>query len=338
MREWNLGPGDPLQLTIAADARLTTTNYVDDHIWELDLSGGDPSALALRTTYGLRARMMRLFPRFTENRQTLNDPAAFIGPPRLRRFYPNFLLVTFSPLAGIEVTAEYWVAGSQVVTGRLTLTNRGVTPRSLRLEWVGQLIPLEGRSMAAEQRQSVVVLQGQVEDLFPVLFLTGGPQAGPGPYASLALMLELAPGATRQSTWALAALHDPQESFDLARRVAARPFDAEKARIEMLNASQGVEIITGDPDWDAAFAFSQKTALGLFHSPTEHLPHPALYFPASPIRDTRAWAMATITSTFGAGNLPLNPIISPACCPVTPKQHTESCEISLRCRINTTGL
>lgn len=282
MREWNLGPGDPLQLTIAADARLTTTNYVDDHIWELDLSGGDPSALALRTTYGLRARMMRLFPRFTENRQTLNDPAAFIGPPRLRRFYPNFLLVTFSPLAGIEVTAEYWVAGSQVVTGRLTLTNRGVTPRSLRLEWVGQLIPLEGRSMAAEQRQSVVVLQGQVEDLFPVLFLTGGPQAGPGPYASLALMLELAPGATRQSTWALAALHDPQESFDLARRVAARPFDAEKARIEMLNASQGVEIITGDPDWDAAFAFSQKTALGLFHSPTEHLPHSSFVFSRQP--------------------------------------------------------
>lgn len=67
MRNWNLGPGDPLQLTIAADARLTPTDYTNDHIWELDLSGGDPSALALRTTFGLRARLMRLFPRFSEN-------------------------------------------------------------------------------------------------------------------------------------------------------------------------------------------------------------------------------------------------------------------------------
>ena len=84
--------------------------------------------------------------------------------------------------------------------------------------------------MTAEQRQSVVVLQGQVNTLFPVLFLTGGPQAGPGPYSSLALMLELAPGATRHTTWALASLQDPQESFDLARRTAARPGPRRPAR------------------------------------------------------------------------------------------------------------
>lgn len=282
MRDWNLGPGDPLHLTIAADARLTSTDYLDDHIWELDLSGGDPAALSLRTTYGLRARLMRLFPRFTENGKTVNDPAAFVGAPRLRRFYPNFLSVTFVPFAGLEVTADYWAAASQVICGRLTLTNRGVTPRLLRLEWVGQLSPLEGRSMAAEQRQSVIVLQGQVDELFPVLFLTGGPQAGPGPYSSLALMLELAPGATRQTGWALASLKDPQESFDLARRTVARPFEAEKTRIELLNASQSVEIITGDPDWDAAFAFSQKAAYGLFHSPTEHLPYPSFVFSRQP--------------------------------------------------------
>ena len=63
MREWNLTTGDPLQLTIAADARLCAPNYADDQIWQLDLGGGDPSALGLRTTYGLRARLMRIFPR-----------------------------------------------------------------------------------------------------------------------------------------------------------------------------------------------------------------------------------------------------------------------------------
>lgn len=282
MRTWNLGPGDPLQLTIAADARLTPTDYINDHIWELDLSGGDPAALALHTTFGLRARLMRLFPRFSENRKTINDPVDFIGPPRVRGFAPNFLSVSFSPLAGVEVLADYWVAASQVVTGKLTITNRGTTPHPLRLEWVGQLSPLDGSSLSASQRQGVVVLEGRVNELCPVLFLTGGPQAGPGPYASLTLMLDLAPGASRQVSWALAALKDHQESFDLARRTAARSFEAEKARIQLLNSSQMFEITTGDADWDAAFAFSQKAALGLFHSATEKLPNSSFVFARQP--------------------------------------------------------
>lgn len=282
MRTWNLGSGDPLQLTIAADARLTTPDYVNDHIWELDLSGGDPSALALRTTYGLRARLMRIFPRFTENGKALNDPAEFAKAPRVRQFYPNFLSVTFSPLPGLDVTADYWVADSHAVSGRLTFANHAVIAHPLRLEMVGQLISLEGQSMITNQRQSAVVLEGQVNDLRPVLFLTGGPQAGPGPYSSLALMLDLAPGATRQVTWALASLQDAQESFDLARRIAARPFDAEKSRIEMMNANQNIEITTGDPDWDAAFALSQKVALGLFMGPSEHLPKTSFVFSRQP--------------------------------------------------------
>jgi hypothetical protein len=282
MHTWNLGPGDPLQLTIAADARLSSPDYVNDHIWELDLSGGDPSALALRTTFGLRARLMRIFPRFTENGKAINDPAEFALPPRVRAFYPNFLSVTFSPYPGVDVTADYWIPASQVVSGRLTVVSNSAIAHPIRFELVGQLVPLEGQNMTANQRQSVVALEGQVDELYPVLFLTGGPQAGPGPYSSLALMLDLAPRATRQMTWALASLKDVQESFDLARRTAARQFEAEKARIELLNASDTVEIITGDPDWDAALAFTQKAAFGLFMGSSEHLPNSSFVFSRQP--------------------------------------------------------
>jgi hypothetical protein len=282
MRTWNLGPGDPLQLTIAADARLAAPDYVNDHIWELDLSGGDPSALALRTTYGLRARLMRIFPRFTENGKTINDPAEFAAPPRVRVFYPNFLLVTFSLFTGVDVVAEYWIPESHAVCGRFTVTNRSSVPHPMRFELVGQLSPLEGQNMTINQRQSVTALEGQVDDLHPILFLTGGPQGGPGPYTSLALMLDLAPGAKRQSTWALASLKDVQESFDLARRTAARPFDAEKGRIELLNTSETIQVFTGDADWDAAFAFSQKAAFGLLMGPSEHLPNRSFVFSRQP--------------------------------------------------------
>ena len=108
MRDWNLAPGDPLALTLAADFRLCTPDYVNDQIWELETGGGDPPALALHTTYGLRARLMRIFPRFSLGTQAVTDPARFFQPPRLRRFYPNFLLLEFSPFPGLDVVAEYW--------------------------------------------------------------------------------------------------------------------------------------------------------------------------------------------------------------------------------------
>ena len=272
MRTWNLALGDPLQLTIAADARLTIPDYVNDHIWNLDLGGGDPSALALRTTFGLRARLMRIFPRFTENGKAISDPAEFATPPRVRVFYPNFLEVTFCPYIAVDVTAEYWVSSSQVVSGRITVANHSPVQHPIHFELVGQLIPLQGQNMTANQRQSVTALEGLVDALRPMLFLTGGPQAGPGPYSSLSLRLDLAPGASRQMTWALASLKDAQESFELARKTVALPFDAEKSRIELCNASQTVEIFTGDPDWDTALALTQKNAFSLFMGPSEHLP------------------------------------------------------------------
>ena len=282
MRTWNLAPGDPLQLTIATDARLTVPDYANDHIWDLDLSGGDPSAVALRTTFGLRARLMRIFPRFTENGKATNDPAEFAIPPHVRAFYPNFLSITFSPYPEVDVSADYWVASSQVAAGRLTITNHSTLQHPIRFELIGQLMPLEGQNMTIIQHQSVTVLEGQVEDLRPVLFLTGGPQSGPGPYSSLALMLDLAPGASRQVSWALATLKDTQESFELARKTVSRSLEAEKALIENLNSSETVEIYTGDIDWDATLAFTQKNAYSLLMGPSEHLPHTSFVFSRQP--------------------------------------------------------
>jgi hypothetical protein len=282
MREWNLAPGDPLALTLAADFRLCSPDYVNDMIWELE-SGGDPPALAVRTTYGLRARLMRLFPRFSMRTQSVTDPAQFHQPPHLRRFHPNFLLLDFSPFAGLEVVAEYWVPDSHCTAGRMTVTNRSAGQLTLLLELCGQLAPLEtGQNLAALPMQSVNVLAGRSSDLAPVIFLTGGPQPGPGPYPSLALEVMLEAGGSRCLTWAQAALANPVDSLDLARRTAARPWEAEMARIEQINAAQSIEIQTGDPDWDAALALSQKAAFSLFFGPNQHLPNPSFVLARQP--------------------------------------------------------
>jgi len=283
MRDWTLGAGGPLAITLAADFRLSAPDDTNDHIWELELGGGDPPALALRSTYGLRARSMRIFPRFMTRNQAVMAPADFATPPQLRRFYPNFLVFECSPFPDVSVTAEYWAPTSQTVAGRFTVTNHTPGTFSFGLELCGQLVPFTGKSLAPSSMQSVIVLAGRSEDLAPVVFMTGGPQPGPGPYPSLALDVILAEGESRQITWVEAALGDPESSFEMARHTAARHWDAERARIELVNAAQIVEVYTGDPNWDAAFAFTQTSALSLFFSPTRgQVPYPSFVLARQP--------------------------------------------------------
>lgn len=277
MRDWSLRPGDPLYLTIAADARLCRTNYADDHIWEVELGGSDPqrSAIGLHTTFGLRARSMRIFLRFTEGGVSVTDPNAFAGKPALRRFYPNFLTLDFAPFENLHTTADFWVPESHAVAGRVAFVNKSTAVRQIQLEVCAALAPLDGQSIIPTQQQLVNILAGQTGGIAPVIFMTGGARHGPGPHASLLLDLELGPGAARTFTFAEAALDTIPAGFDLARKTAARAWDAERARIEMLDASQALEIRTGDPDWDAALAFSQNAAHALLMSGKDGLPHPS---------------------------------------------------------------
>jgi hypothetical protein len=277
MRDWSLSLGDPLYLSLAADARLCKPDYVNDHIWEVELGTTDAerSAVSLNTTFGLRARSMRLFLRFTENNLSVTDPNTFLTKPSLRRYYPNFLILDFVPLEALNVTAEYWVPDSHAVAGRVILTNKSNSIRQLKLEVCATLAPLDGQSIIPTQQQLVNILAGQTGGIAPVIFMTGGPKHGPGPHSSLLLDLELGPGSTRQITFAEAALDTVAASFELARRSAARPWEAERARIEILDAAQVLDIRTSDTDWDAALAFSQKAAHGLFFSGNEHLPNPS---------------------------------------------------------------
>ena len=283
MRDWSLAAGDPLCLTLAADARLSIPDYLNDHIWELSIvGGGEPPALSLHTTYGLRAKAMRIFLRFSESGKTVSDPAAFALPPTIRRFYPNFLILDYSPLKNIDVTTEYWVPQSNAIGSRISVANKTSATRTIRLEVCALLAPIDGQTITATQMQMVNVMAGQTGGLFPVLFMTGGPAPGSGPHPSLFLDLDLGPGATRTLTWVQAATEILQTSFDLARQTSARPWEAERARLELLNSSQAIDIHTGDKDWDAAFAFSQSVAFGLFFPDDGHLPCPSLVSSRSP--------------------------------------------------------
>ena len=187
MTAWNLTDGDPLHLTLACDPRFGNPDYLNDHIWEIQLSGGTPSAIGVQTTYGLRARLMRLFPRFQQKENWISDPGDFFSPVRVTRLVSNYASLEFSPFKGVEVVAEYWVPASQVISGRFTFSNTSKEKEKFTFEWVSLLSHLgEGSGMAVVEAGISRHLEGKTSDLFPVCIMTGGAQAGSGPYAGLA--------------------------------------------------------------------------------------------------------------------------------------------------------
>lgn len=285
MREWNLGPDDPLHLVLAADARQCTPDYVNDHIWEINPCGGEPPALLLHTTYGLRAGWMRLFPRFLRGGAALTNPADFAHPPRVQRFAPDFISLTFSPFSGIDVRCEYWVPNSHVIAGRLLVENNSILHETIRLEWAGLLSPLaDGEALSVAAETPTPVLAGRTETVFPVCALAGPfVQAVSSPFPALAVDMDLYPGANRQISWALASLDSREASLSTARELAAASWEPALARTQMLAQQHLIEISTGDPDWDAAFAFSQTAALRLLFS-SQNLPYPSFVHSRGPDR------------------------------------------------------
>jgi hypothetical protein len=153
------------------------------------------------------------------------------------------------------------------------MINNGGTDRKIRLEWSALLSPSgDGQVMLPTQIEAVTVLQGQTGDLYPVMFITGGAKGISSPYTSLVHDLDLLPTSFRRFTWVQATRPDPEEAFRQARFTATRNWEAEIAKVEMINSSQ-IEIQTGNSDWDAAFALGQKVAHTLVYSPSNHLTH-----------------------------------------------------------------
>jgi Mannosylglycerate hydrolase MGH1-like glycoside hydrolase domain len=273
MSDWILKEGDPISLKLVADARMCTLDFLDDQIWELNLGEGDPPAISAWTTYGLRALGMRIFIRFREGTTVISAPESFWRPITVRKIFPNYLLLAYSPLPGIDAIGEYWVPQNKVLAGRIELSNSGVTPRSIQVELISILHPVEGgERMAPARIQEVSVLTGRSANLSPVVFLTGGSLAALSPFPSLSVTARLLPGQTESWIWVQTALEDPQDSFNLAREIASRSWESESARIELENASQ-IDIISGNPDWDRAFTLGQQAALSLVHGPGSNLPY-----------------------------------------------------------------
>ena len=178
MRTWNLAAGDPLCMTLSADSRLGKIDYANDQNWSINWQTGAPTALAVETTFGLRARNFRIFPRFSEGDYTFTDPTEFSGQPKVQQVFPNYIALRCTPIPNIDVLYEIWVPSSQSLAGRLTFTNQSANERSIRMDLAAQLTPNEGQRMASLELEAASVLSGISSDLAPIVFMTGGSRPG----------------------------------------------------------------------------------------------------------------------------------------------------------------
>ncbi len=274
MRSWHLGMEEPRDLVIAADALLDEVDYCDDQIWEVVIGQGDPPAMAIQTSLGMRAVYMRYFPIFTVEGIQIFDPLDFHQTPVLLQFFPNYLKFEYKPVEGIRVVMEYWIPESHAVAGKVTFENYAKEFRALQFEWVGQLKPIgSGEIFFPEVMGFNTVLGGKTADLFPVCFISGGPRSSQSVYPGLTLDLKLYPGKIQSLNWAAAAIKDKDHSLTTARNLTFRNWDAEINRIERINEARMIDISTGNPDWDGVLAFSQKAALKLIMPASQHLPN-----------------------------------------------------------------
>ena len=264
MRVWDFQIHKPVRFNIAADSRFSPIDVYNDQIWEFGCATREPLALTLTTTYGLRAQGMRVFPRFTVNQNTYINPLEFYAPPRLLYFLPNYFSLTFSPCEELEINAEYWASTSHNLAGRYAFRNKGNKVLTLRFDLCCDLKPLgEGHNMQPDVLSSNAILLGSTHDLTIVCALSGNAQGQQSPFPTLTQDVQIVPGKSKTIDWALASENDVGQSYGSIKSIFAKTWEAEIARLLMLNESQTVEINTGDGEWDLIFAAAQRTAMQL---------------------------------------------------------------------------
>jgi hypothetical protein len=274
MINWNISLDKPYSLTLAADARFAPVDYINDQIWECTFGTGASGGIEVHTTYGLRAKSMRIFPQFIENHQTVIAIEDYYQPPIINFFTPNMIGLSFSPFIGIEIHLELWVSTSQTLLGKIEVQNSGVTDRNIIMDWVAMLDPIRGGSqMEPEKLEGVSILSGKVDDLSPTFFMTGGATNFSSPFPTLRHKIKLLPTRSRKLTWVLTSLQEKEDSFTEARKWATKPWDAHKSKFAMVNQNS-ISIETGNENWNISFAVAQKIALGLLQSPNNTLQYP----------------------------------------------------------------
>ncbi len=260
---------------LTADQDFTKPDVGNDQVWELSTGNNSPRALSISTSYGLRAKRMLLFPRFALGDTFVLDPDEYHSFPVVEFSSTNFLTLSFKPYLSLDVLLRVWVPDSQAICGQICLTNSGEKTLSIGLDWLCLLTPFpDGTPMNPVQMGINKVLQGSTSGVFPVFYMTGGPEESDSPYPGLNVRIVLSPGITRNVTWVLASRDSTEASFARARHYSSKLLENEQLTVEMRDRRSFVEITTSDSLHQPKLRESQVQASRLIMPPVKKFTHP----------------------------------------------------------------
>ena len=251
----------PKAFILAARDSAASYSQKNDQVWELEISDHTVHPISLHTTYGLRAREMRIFPSFTIHNKRITGLRDYFSPPAVTRYLPDAFCVQVSPGKGLDVQWEGYLANNDTIVGTIMMTNNTPNSASVTLELAALLVPMrKGEPMHPDKDGINQIITGESGDLCPVLFMTGGPNAEISHFPTLSVPEQLEPGQARRLTWALVTKNSQEDSLSAARRISAFDWRAAVREKAVEQERQTLQIHTGNPDWDAAFLLSQIQA------------------------------------------------------------------------------
>lgn len=274
LRSWQLDNHQSLALYIAADARLSLTDYANDQIWQLDLGDGDRPTLALQTQYGGRVGLASLVPMWLHEGRVIYQYQAYHRPPQITHFAPNYIRVDAYISPDIHLIAEYWAMDSRAIGGCFTFSNKSDTPIPLRLDLFAH-IGAQGR----EQKLGIItydegdnaIYMGALPHLNPVVVMPSARADINKNSPKIGLDFVMNPQQIYVARFVHAALPDVRASLTFAQNWLAENW-SEHLNALAFNATALPIIRTGDDSWDWAIACSINRAVQAFLRPTQALP------------------------------------------------------------------
>ena len=281
LRRQNIGADRPFDFHLAADARTSRTDYVDDQAWVLRLGARDEAALAFQTEYGRRAGLVSLVPMWRVESSVIYQQLGYARKPVITYFAADMVQVEAAPIADLEMVARFWAMDSRAAGGEFNLVNFSAEHRSLQLDLFGHVIT-KGRNQKLNvltmADYSLALHLGEIGNLNPVVTLEGASievYGGKISSPKIGCLIELAPGASLRIPFVVAGLEDMRDSYSVAMNWMSRPWSPYFEQIDR-NAAAIPKFSTGEPAWDLLVDFSAAQLMKAVLDPTAHLPHHSL--------------------------------------------------------------
>lgn len=281
LRRHSIKADRPFDFHLAADARASRTDYLDDQAWVLRLGARDEAALAFQTRFGGRAGLVSLVPMWRVDSRVTYQQLGYARAPEITHFAADFIQVEAAPLDDLDLVARFWAMDSRAAGGEFNVKNHGAERLSLQLDLFGH-VATKGRNQKLNvltmADYSLALHLGEIGNLNPVVTLEGASVEVYGGRISspkIGCLIDLAPGASLRIPFVVAGLADMRDSFSVAMNWMSRPWAPYFDRIDR-NAAAMPKINTGNAEWDLLLDYSAAQLVKSLMDPTEHLPHHSL--------------------------------------------------------------